>query len=276
VAAPVFFAFFFMQTKKKFPFLLFGLITVLAVLLIAPQEWWDRMQLISDYSEDKSALSRLTSWKFAWDYALEHPILGGGFKIFRFNVDPVAQQWREAHSIYFEVLGEHGFVGLVLFCTLMFGLVYSGFNIRRRCRPYPDLAWAGDLGVKLSISISLYLTSGAFLSVAFHPIAYDLAVLSIAVIHVVNREIAAREGAVRGRYPNLRLSRDLTVKAADEPAPVAAGAQATASESQSDTVAKPRRQSWLNRREAGSLEPEAGAGKYAHAAGARPPRGPKR
>ncbi len=102
-------------------------------------------------------------------------------------------------------MAEHGFVGLFLFLSLMGGLAYSGFRLKKRCKPYPELHWAGDLGVKLSVSILLYLGASAFLAVSTHPITYDLAVLSMAVITIVNREIAGYQEAKRSQGSKLRF-----------------------------------------------------------------------
>ena len=200
VAAPFFFAFLFFQSNKKIPIILFGISAIVMVGLLAPQEWWDRMASILLYDEDNSAISRFNSWNFAWNYALQHPIVGGGFRIFTLNIDPVANRWLDAHSIYFEVLGEHGFVGFFLFMSIMIGLLLNGRHIARVCRPYPDLAWAGDLGSKIVVSIVLYMVGGAFLSLAFHPITYDMAALSLALRHLVHREIAKRELPAAERY----------------------------------------------------------------------------
>ncbi len=271
VAAPVFFAFFFLQSRQKISFIIFGLMAALIVLFIAPQDWWDRMDTIVNYEDDGSALARLSTWEFAWNYTVNHPIFGGGFGIFSLNFNAEKGRWLTAHSIYFEVLAEHGFVGFFLFFSMMFGLVYSGFKIRRRCRPYPELAWAGDLGVKLSVSILLYLTAGAFLSVAFHPIAYDLAILAMAVIHVVNREIAQRENAVRGRYPNRRLSRELPSKNVDQPE----GAATSALAPNADESTKKGPLSWRDRRLAATAEAEANA-QLARDGGPMQPRMPRR
>ena len=82
----------------------------------------------------------------------------------------------------------------------MIGLLLNGRHIARVCRPYPDLAWAGDLGSKIVVSIVLYMVGGAFLSLAFHPITYDMAALSLALRHLVHREIAKRELPAAERY----------------------------------------------------------------------------
>jgi probable O-glycosylation ligase (exosortase A-associated) len=101
-------------------------ITVLcgALLAIAPAQWIERMSTLSTASKtDASAQERFNSWKFASHLAYEFPILGGGFKTF---TDPLYERYGLSlksiegtqygpHSIYFQMLAEHGFPGLVLF-----------------------------------------------------------------------------------------------------------------------------------------------------------------
>ena len=104
-----------------------GLITVTVigiVLLTAPESWLERMGSIDEYKTDSSSMSRLDTWKFAWNYALEHPWLGGGFTIFRKNLSELAATGVfDAHSFYFEVLAEHGFVGLALIILFLISLL---------------------------------------------------------------------------------------------------------------------------------------------------------
>src|SRR5437899_13038523 len=72
-----------------------------------------------------------------------------------------------AHSIYFDVLSEHGWVGLVLF--LMIG-AYSWLNcswLIRRSRNRPELAWANVLGKMGQAVLAGYWIGGAFQSLSY-------------------------------------------------------------------------------------------------------------
>src|SRR5712664_1173200 len=89
-----------------------------AVLAFAPAKWMDRMGNFFHGNLDNSAELRLNAWHFAWELAKDYPITGGGLKTFtpelysRYTPQLV---FAGAHSIYFQTLGEHGFVGLGLF-----------------------------------------------------------------------------------------------------------------------------------------------------------------
>jgi putative inorganic carbon (hco3(-)) transporter len=98
----------------------------IALLVFAPDQLVNRVSSIDDYQEDYAATSRLDTWAFAWKYALNHPILGGGYTIFRQNFQAgAAEGVFDAHSVYFEVLAEHGFVGLAIFLTIIISIVVS-------------------------------------------------------------------------------------------------------------------------------------------------------
>ena len=77
------------------------------------------MESIKNYKQDTSATRRIDAWTFAINFAEDHPILGGGFEGFseeQFSLyAPGAEVFTGAHSIYFEVLGEHGYVRTVFY-----------------------------------------------------------------------------------------------------------------------------------------------------------------
>ena len=227
LGAPVFFGFFFLQTKRKLTLIIAAAVIVAGGLSLAPAEWFERMNTIQEYDEDKSASSRFNSWTFAWDFALKNPVVGGGFRIFTLNIDPIEERWLDAHSIYFEVLAEHGFPGLAIFLVILATVFFNGRRMARICKPHPELAWAGDLGHKLTISITLYAVCGALLSLAFHPILYDFFAVSVALRHVVHRHIAAKA---------------LQPASADTGGPSGESPPAAA-------IADPRHLSWRERRE---------------------------
>ena len=86
-----------------------------------PESWHDRMSTIQAYEGDDSAVSRIEAWKMCINLANDRPI-GGGFNIYTpatyAKYNPNSRLPQAAHSIYFSVLGEHGWVGLFLFLLL--------------------------------------------------------------------------------------------------------------------------------------------------------------
>ncbi len=119
--------------------ILIGAVVVLAawgLVSFMPQQWDVRMSTISNYEQDRSAMGRINAWWMAWNLARDR-VLGGGFSIYEPDVfaryAPVPDDIHVAHSIYFQVLGEHGFIGLALFLLLWF-LVWRTASWLRRER----------------------------------------------------------------------------------------------------------------------------------------------
>ena len=192
--------------------------TVLATINFMPEKWHERMASIQEYSTDKSALGRLESWGYAIDLAARRPFVGGGFGAFAGNlrVDSETKFWT-AHSIYFEILGAHGYVGLVLFLLLGVATFRAGSWIRRHSNGDPRLTWARDLAAMLQVSLIAFATAGAFLNMAFFDLFYHVVALMVATKVIVHAELR--------RLPEL-LEPGGQVPAAGTPGEVAADALA--------------------------------------------------
>lgn len=140
----------------------------------APQAWFERMNTIETYDQDASANSRLYIWKVALQIAHQRPVIGGGFKVTYWpdatnpllagSDVPELTRARASHSIYFETLAEHGYVGLAIFLAIT---IYSWFNCSRLIRQSvgrKELAWAEHLGRMGQPVLIAYWTAGAFAS----------------------------------------------------------------------------------------------------------------
>ena len=117
--------FLWLRSSKKLPVAFAAAVCIIGVLSFMPQKWFDRMDTIDSYEEDESASGRFDAWLFAINIANDR-LLGGGFKVNTQErlwpiYNPESPVVRAPHSIYFEVLGEHGYPGLTLF--LMLGTV---------------------------------------------------------------------------------------------------------------------------------------------------------
>ena len=100
-------------------------------------------------------------------------------------------RYQGAHSIYFEVLGHHGFPGLLLFITIGLLAYRAGSRIIRYSKnDNGQLAWEGNLAAMLQVSLVGYLTGGAFLSLSYYDLYYQmiaiLALLKMRIKHVEN------------------------------------------------------------------------------------------
>jgi putative inorganic carbon (hco3(-)) transporter len=163
-------------------------------LSLMPEAWWARMSTIQTYQQDASAMGRLNAWEMAWNLAKDN-FFGGGFSIYEFAVfaryAPILEP-RAAHSIYFQVLGEHGFVGLFLFLLIWFYTWRTAKTVFRLAQGSPELKWAVELSRMLQVSLVGYFTGGAFLSLAYFDLPYDLMVAAVVAMLLVKQHVAAR------------------------------------------------------------------------------------
>jgi len=181
----------------------FAIVLVVPVLLsFMPQSWFQRMETISNYQADYSALGRITAWEFAADLASKR-ITGGGFDCFveanyrRFAPDISAEvdkrdgRFQDAHSIYFKVVGEQGFPGLILYLAIAFLSYRSGTWVRKRASKVPNMLWAGDLATMLQVSLIGFFVAGAFLGLPYFDLYFHLVALLVILKAMVQRELAA-------------------------------------------------------------------------------------
>ena len=170
------------RSKNKFVGAI-GIVVVGAALLsMMPAEWWERMGTIKTYQQDESALGRLNAWGMAWNLAKSN-LFGGGFFIWTASVfaiyGPDPLDVHAAHSIYFMVLGEQGFIGLFLF-LLLFGFAFaSASHLRVHGRKQPETQWLSDLGGMLQVGFVGYAVGGAFLSLSYWDLPYNMMIMAV-------------------------------------------------------------------------------------------------
>ncbi len=168
-----------------------------------PESWHERMASITQYQEDKSAQGRLNAWGFAWNLAKDRPLLGGGYNVFlnpevfaRYAPDP--SNVRDAHSIYFEVMGEHGLVGFGLFMALWISAWRTCGRLAREVSSDPEKVWISDLARMIQVSLTGYAVGGAFLGLAYFDLAYHLLAIVI-LLKVLHRQEVLAEASTATR-----------------------------------------------------------------------------
>jgi len=166
----------------------------IGALLFMPQQWVDRMNTIQTYQQDESAMGRINAWKFAINLANDRPMVGGGFRAFtpelfqRYAPEP--ERHHDAHSILFEVLGEMGYVGLLIYLAMGLATFLLCSRIGRMVRNRPDLEWAQDLARMSQVALVGFLVGGAFLGLAYFDLPYAIMAVVVATHAVVRRDLA--------------------------------------------------------------------------------------
>jgi probable O-glycosylation ligase (exosortase A-associated) len=180
---------------------------VAVVITFAPSSWLERMDTIQTADQDASFLGRIEAWQISSAMALSNPVLGGGFHAienanvwgqFRgstgllgflpnYQFSPV--NFRAAHSAYFEVMGDRGLLGFLIFIAILANTIFTTFETRRLARAAgPGMAWASDLATALSAVMIAYAAGGAGVSVAYAEMLYVVAILSEILKHHVLTE----------------------------------------------------------------------------------------
>jgi putative inorganic carbon (HCO3(-)) transporter len=186
----------------------FGILLMLlglAIVAFMPSAWEERMKSITDYEQDGSAMGRINAWWMAWNLAKAN-FAGGGFDIYDASVfqryAPNPTDIHAAHSIYFQVLGEHGFVGLILFMLIWIFVWRSADVMRKKGRDDPATQWAADLGAMAQVALVGYLVGGMFLSLAYFDLPYNILVLVVAGRRWLETLQREREHPPQALYPS--------------------------------------------------------------------------
>lgn len=172
---------FFLWWRGRSRFLGGIVILVTGVLLISfmPEEWTTRMETINEFSEDNSAVGRFSAWWTAWNLAFHYPF-GVGFYAARPELfvlySPYGLEYGTpaAHSIYFQVLGNHGFVGLALYLAILLATYRACSQIRKDAAEVPEARWCGDLASLAQVSLIGFSVGGAFLSLSYFDQTYNI------------------------------------------------------------------------------------------------------
>lgn len=208
----------FIRSKNKLRNVMIATPLIVAALVFAPQQWTERMDTIKTADQDTSFMGRVIAWKQSTLIALDHPVFGGGFhavqdlaiwieyaqKFHRLDFVPTADpnpvHAFAAHSIYFQTLGDLGFVGLAIFLGILSSSWRNTTAIIRAARDRPEWLWASDLARSLQYSLFAYVVVGSALNMAYFDFTYMLFALLAALRRLVSQPagVVASAGWARG------------------------------------------------------------------------------
>lgn len=180
-------AYLWRHSERKFGFGFVLVVVALALVAFMPAEWEDRMKTIGTYQADTSAMGRINAWWMAFNLARER-LIGGGFEVItpelfaKYAPDPV--DLHSSHSIYFQVLGEHGFFGLFLFLMLWFLTWRAAGGVIRRGKSM-NLSSISKMGSMVQVSLFGYFVGGAFLGLAYFDLPYNLMVVALVAQRII-------------------------------------------------------------------------------------------
>jgi len=167
-------------------------ISLVAILILAgfgwffmPQSWHTRMATIQHYEQDASAMGRINAWHYSFNVANDR-LLGAGFNSWSLETfkiyAPNPLDMHAAHSIYFGVLGDHGWPGLLLFVSILFFTWRNLVYVIHANADTPGVTEAYErrwLAKMIQVSLVAYMSGGAFLSLSYFDLPWQLMAIAL-------------------------------------------------------------------------------------------------
>lgn len=195
----------FLKSERKILMSIMIISVVFVVAQLISTDYIDRINTIESANEDASFMGRVIAWKLSFIMAMDHPFFGGGFKaleqlpIWRsLAADFFSYPWfytgdaipnlnnsKAAHSIYFQVLGDHGFAGLAIYISFLFSAFWKAGRLASTARRRAAPAWFITLATMLQLTIFSFALGGSALSFAY----FDLIFAIIGIVIVLESRI---------------------------------------------------------------------------------------
>jgi probable O-glycosylation ligase (exosortase A-associated) len=178
---------------------LFGMAIVIAIVFpVLPDAFWSRMQTIQTYEEveDDSALGRLHFWAVALEMAKANPLLGVGYQSYNLSYNKYDFSYgrygmgRSVHSSVFATLAEVGYLGTILFASILFCAFRSCHRVRKLVKNRQALWGLSQSAVALEASLIVFLVGGSFVIFQYNEMLWHCIGLTIALEEVANQHVS--------------------------------------------------------------------------------------
>ena len=194
---------YWLSSQRKLVSLIFVAALAVGVVQVAPERWFERIESIKTAGEDKSFLGRLAAWRVNMAIANDHPVFGGGFdaassasggwvwETYKYRPSLITVDTTEftplsAHSIYFQVMGDLGYIGLMLYLALISSAFVTRWEIKSLvAKSKGRMQWASDLATACTLSLVAFLAGGAGVSLAYFELVFFLVML----VALIKRQI---------------------------------------------------------------------------------------
>ena len=188
-----------LRSKHKIRNLIISVVIAGLGMTFMTDKWAKRMDTIETANQDSSFMGRVGQWKLSYVIAIDNPLTGVGYSgisntvIWKSYLPSYHRTFPGdttdpggglvAHSIIFQVLGDLGFPGLLMFLTLLLVSFRNLSAIRRASKQDADLFWMRDLANALELSLTAFVVGGLALSAAYYECFY----IMIAIIAATRR-----------------------------------------------------------------------------------------
>lgn len=189
--------FFWTKSSNKLAIAVISMGLIIIGSFFIPDAWFARMDTIQSYEQDGSAMGRINSWYTGFNVAANH-FFGGGFGAYTSRTfliyAPNPTDVHDAHSIYFEILGEQGFGGLLLFLAMFISTWFMNNKTIRLAGSREALRWAKNLAKMLNVSLIAYASGGAFLGLAYWDLPYQLVAITVILYRITQESLPSSQG----------------------------------------------------------------------------------
>jgi probable O-glycosylation ligase (exosortase A-associated) len=180
-------------------------VVVMAALVssVMPEKFWDRMATITASSKelDASARGRLHFWEVATAMANAKPFTGVGFNGFErsyaaYDTTKDFGEDRSVHSVWFGLLSELGYPGLLLFVAILLSSISSCRQVGAIATRDPSRSDLGHYAQALSTSLFVYAAGGTFLPAQYNEMLWHFVGMTIALHRIATGEEASAKVTV--------------------------------------------------------------------------------
>jgi probable O-glycosylation ligase (exosortase A-associated) len=184
------------SSRNKIALAVLGSVVIGAGLGMMPDGFWERMNSVNEAvaGEDVSFQGRVDAWSVATSYAIDHFPVGAGFYgpqlpgIFHHYLPD--HEAHAAHSIYFQVLGEHGFPALLAYLAMLAAGLFNFRYVAREAGAWPGWGWIVDLARMCGVGLLAFYLGAAALSMAYYDVMFTLLALSAVTRKMVDNHKA--------------------------------------------------------------------------------------
>ncbi|WP_448565125.1 putative O-glycosylation ligase, exosortase A system-associated [Thalassotalea ganghwensis] len=206
--------YFWWQSKRKILYIVLFSAAIGIGSNFVPEEWTNRMNTIESATEDSSFLGRVLAWKTSILIANDHLFTGGGFKSTQHSLVWHSYQgyahfnnivdtsnmgnvgYKAAHSIYFQVLGDQGYLGFIMYLMILYLAFKKTGQVIARSKQTNERNDIELLCRMVRVSLVAYCVGGAAVSLAYFDMFYAL----LAVIWVVDKRLIKNTTKENIRY----------------------------------------------------------------------------
>ena len=167
LALTAFGGFFWIRSNRKLSILAGLTLLLVPTIAFMPTKWTDRMTTISEATQDASFMGRVDAWVINMKLARQNPLTGAGLRnSYQQDIAKTVDMQRAtsakaAHSIYFEILGGAGYVGFLLYMSLLAAAFFSAWRIYLSGKKKQVDAWQANFAFYAQISLVVFAIGGA-------------------------------------------------------------------------------------------------------------------